>query len=167
MPEEITPPAPRILILAGAPHPQALVQSVDAATGVCVFAWLNSEGAQVDSGGSVARFIVSWEPGELPDERIYIEPTDAELAEAIANPPAEVAPVPASVTRRQLFLWLNTQGITRATLAAQLAGNEAALIELQEATEFLRTHPLVGQLGVALGLNDAQIDTAFIAAAQL
>lgn len=80
---------PRILTLTGAPHPRALVQSIDAASGLCVFAWLNADGERVDSGGSVARFIVSWEPGEFPDERVYIEPTDAELATAIANPPAE------------------------------------------------------------------------------
>lgn len=158
---------PRILILADAPHPKALVQSIDAATGLCLFAWLDANGAQVDSGGSVARFTVSWEPGEQPGERVYIEPTDAELATAIANPPAEVAPVPASVTRRQLFLWLNGQGITRAMLRDQLAGNEAALIELEEATEFQRAHPLVAQLGTALTLNSAEIDAAFREAATL
>jgi len=89
----------------------------------------------------------------------------ADIAHALANPPP--APVPASVTRRQLFLWLNTQGITRTMLRAQLAGNEAALIELEEATEFQRSHPLVAQLGAALGLDSAQIDTAFRAAAAL
>lgn len=161
------PTPPRVLTLTGAPYPKAAVQSIDAENGVCVFAWLDAEGAQVDSGGSVARFIVSWEPGESPDERVYIAPTDAELADTIANPPEEVAPIPASAARRQLFLWLNSIGITRAMLRAQLAGNEEALIELDEAQEFRREHPLVAQLGQSLGLSSAQIDDAFRAAAVL
>lgn len=89
----------------------------------------------------------------------------ADIAYAMANP--SPAPVPASVTRRQLFLWLNAQGITRAALRTQLAGNEAALIELEEATEFERTHPLVAQLGAALGLDASEIDDAFRAASAL
>lgn len=102
-------------------------------------------------------------PSGTPTEELAAE----ELAYAIANPPAFPNPVPASVTRRQLFLWLNGLGITRAALRTQLAGNEAALIELEEATEFQRAHPLVAQLGQTLGLNSAQIDDAFRAAALL
>lgn len=94
-------------------------------------------------------------------------PSEANAAADIANPAPEPQSVPASVTRRQLFLWLNSIGITRAALAAQLAGNEAALIELQEATEFRREHPLVAQLGTALGLTAPQIDAAFRAASAL
>lgn len=89
----------------------------------------------------------------------------ADITHARANPPP--APVPESVTRRQLSLWLNGLGITRAALRTQLAGNEAALIELEEATEFQRAHPLVAQLGQTLGLSSAQIDDAFRAAATL
>lgn len=102
-------------------------------------------------------------PSDIPSEAIAAE----EIAYAIAHPPAYVVPVPASVTRRQLFLWLNGLGITRAALRTQLAGNEAALIELEEATEFQRAHPLVAQLGQTLGLNSAQIDAAFRNAAGL
>ena len=102
-------------------------------------------------------------PSGAPSEEIAAE----EIADAIANPPPEVVPVPASVTRRQLFLWLNGLGITRAALRTQLAGNEAALIELEEATEFQRAHPLVTQLGQTLGLSSTQIDDAFRNAATL
>lgn len=158
---------PRILILAGAPHPKALVQSVEAATGLLLFAWLNAEGERVDSGGSVAGFTPQWTFVEGVTESVPVEPTDEILAAAIANPPAEVVPVPASVTRRQLFLWLNGLSLTRAALRTQLAGNEAALIELEEATEFQRAHPLVAQLGQTLGLSSAQIDDAFRNAATL
>lgn len=102
-------------------------------------------------------------PSGTPSEALAAD----EIAYAIANPPAFPNPVPTSVTRRQLSLWLNTQGITRAMLRTQLAGNEAALIELEEATEFQRAHPLVAQLGQTLGLGSAQIDDAFRAAALL
>ena len=102
-------------------------------------------------------------PSGTPSEELAA----SEIAFAIANPPAFPETVPASVTRRQLFLWLNSQGVTRAALAAQLAGNEAALIELEEATEFRREHPLVAQLGTALGLSSVEIDAAFIEASQL
>jgi hypothetical protein len=172
MSDETTPTEPRVLTLTGTPFPKALVQSVDAAAGVCLFAWLNAAGERVDSGGSVARFTpCSPLPPAVdaaPDApAVYPEVLDATLADAIAHPPAEIPAPPAPVTRRQLFLWLNSIGITRAMLRAQLSGNEAALIELEEAQEFRREHPLVAQLGQTLGLSSAQIDAAFRAAALL
>ncbi len=102
-------------------------------------------------------------PSGTPTEELAAE----ELTYAVAHPPAFPDPVPASVTRRQLFLWLNSIGVTRAALRAQLAGNEAALIELEEATEFQRSHPLVAQFGAALGMNSAAIDHAFRTASAL
>jgi hypothetical protein len=70
-----------------APHPQARIDSVDAATGVCIFAWLDANAAPVDSGGSVARF----EPVAIPatDPVQYAEPSNETLAAAVENPPAE------------------------------------------------------------------------------
>ncbi len=162
--------SPRILTLTGTPHPKALVQSIDAAAGVLVFAWLDADGKQVDAGGSVARFTP---PAPVAQEEDYVGPVqypevdDAVLAAAIENPPAPVIPVPASVTRRQLLLVLNTNGVTRAAVRAMLAGNEAALIEFDEASEFRRDHPLVGQLGTALGMSAGQIDSMFVNAATL
>ncbi|MBC7367557.1 MAG: hypothetical protein H7343_12250 [Undibacterium sp.] len=90
----------------------------------------------------------------------------AEIAYALAHPPVFVVPVPAAVTRRQLLQWLNAapRGITRAALSAALAGNEVALIDLQEAAEFQRTHPLVATLAAQLGID---ADTAFREAALL
>jgi hypothetical protein len=91
----------------------------------------------------------------------------AEIAAAIAAPPAFPVAVPASVTRRQLFLWLNASGVTRAQIRGLLAGDEAALIEFDEALEFRRDHPLVAQLGATFGLTAAQVDAGFRAAAAL
>jgi hypothetical protein len=99
---------------------------------------------------------------------------EAAMAIGLANQPPPPPPsVPETVTRRQLFLWLNSVGITRAAIRAQLAAipdetqREAALIEFDEAQEFARTHPLVVQLGQSLGFTNEQIDDGFRAAAAL
>lgn len=89
--------APRIVTLTGAAFPKALIQAVSAKDGVALFAWLDADGKQVDSGGSVARFtpLAPFPPAEgaSPDAApVYPEVPDATLASAIANPPT---PAPA------------------------------------------------------------------------
>lgn len=102
-------------------------------------------------------------PGGVPSPELAAE----EIAYAIANPPAFAPSVPSEVTRRQLWLQLNAMGVTRAVVKAQLAGNEAALIELEEATAYRRDNPLVQVLGASLGLTSAEIDGVFVEAAKL
>lgn len=75
--------------------------------------------------------------------------------------PIEYQPIPSEVTRRQLFLELNALGITRAAIRGMLAGNEAALIEFEEATTFARTHPLVESLGAQLQFMAWDVDDIF------
>jgi len=82
------------------------------------------------------------------------------------TPPEPEPVVPSEVTRRQLFLWLNSIGITRAQVRGMIT-TEAALIEFDEATTFARAHPLVAQLATALGLTTEQVDEAFRNAATL
>lgn len=99
--------------------------------------------------------------------------TVAALTAALATPPAPKVTVPSSVTRRQLFLWLNSQGHTRAAIRSMLdaipdaTAKEAALIEFDEARDFARDHALINQLAAALGYTAAQIDAGFIAAGAL
>lgn len=81
--------------------------------------------------------------------------------EPFTPPEPEPDPVPQEVTRRQLFLELNALGITRAAIRAMLAGNEAALIEFEEATAFARTHPLVAALAEQLQFDSAAVDDIF------
>lgn len=158
----------RIISLIGTAYPQARIDSVSPETGTVNFAWLDAGGNPVDSGGSVARFTpLAPLPAEEGEPVTYPEVSDEVLAGAIANPPAFAASVPSEVTCRQLWLALNAQGITRAAVKAQLTGNEAALIELEEAQSYWRDNPLVAMLGTALALNSAQIDAIFIAAAEL
>ncbi len=176
---ESAPPAPRVVTLTAAPHPKALIQSVSAKDGLALFAWLDSAGKQVDSGGSIARFtpLAALPPAEgaAPDApAVYPDVPDATLAAAIANPPAEVVPVPVSVTRRQLLVALFTAtGVKDTDILASLAAipdaaaRYVAEVEFKEASEFRRSHPLVAQLATQLGLSTAQVDDIFRAAAQL
>lgn len=52
-----------------------------------------------------------------------------------------------------------------ASMPASAAAREAARIEWEYATVFPRHHPLIDIIGGALGLTEAQIDNAWLAAA--
>lgn len=162
----------RVLMLTGAPHPKALVQSVDNAAGVVVFSWADADGRAVDSGNSIARFtpaVITPAEGDTP--AVYAEPSDETLAAAIVAPEPP-PPVPAWVTRRQLKQWLIEHGHLAAVEAA-LAGIEdttaraVALNWWTESNEFRRDHPLVAQLAAALGMSGEQADEAFREASSL
>lgn len=128
-------------------------------TGEIVFDRVNAEGLTLSNAHAVPFSGLDPEATELP--------TLADVLAAIASPPALPAAVPSEVTRRQLWLALNAMAVTRAAVKAQLTGNEAALIELEEATAYRRDNPLVQMLGSALGLTSAEIDGVFIEAAKL
>lgn len=173
----ITPSTPpRIVSLTGAAYPSARIDSVDAANGIATFAYLDANGAQVDSGGSLARFAPlaplppapDSKPGDAPT---YPEVPDSTLADAIANPAPEPVAVPESVTRRQLKEQLirmdRIHEVEAAVSAIPGTPGRIARNWWAEATQFERAHPLVSQLGASLGLTEAEIDAAFVAAAQL
>jgi hypothetical protein len=71
---------PRIIALTGAAWPSALITEVQD-NGVFIFSWLNQDGNPVDSGGSIGRLAEG------------VEPTDANLAAAIASPAPDPLPV--------------------------------------------------------------------------
>jgi len=85
---------------------------------------------------------------------------------------APPAPIP-SITRRQLRLWLLSNGKTDADVRAVIAAipdptqRAAALIEWEDATTYERAHPLVTMLGAALGFSAEALDAAFREAAAL
>lgn len=122
---------------------------------------------------SLRRNLTTGEIREIPDEQIAAwlaagNPKGAHYTTAweAYTPPEPEPAVPSEVTRRQLFLWLNSIGITRAQVRGMLT-TEAALIEFDEATTFARAHPLVAQLAAALGLTAEQVNEAFRNAATL
>jgi hypothetical protein len=76
-------------------------------------------------------------------------------------------PVPEVVTIRQAKLALLAGGLLDDADAAVAAAGQAAQIEWEYATEVRRDNTLVTGIGAALGLNEAQIDALFIAAAAI
>ena len=106
----------------------------------------------------------------MTGEATEIDLTPEEIA---ALPPPAPVPMPV-ITRRQLRLALLGLGLTGAQVEAKIAAmpgtpaeREAALIEWEYATTYQRNHPLVIALGAALGLTEAQIDSAWREAAAI
>ena len=165
--EESSPIPPRLVEMGeGSPHPFALIKTLDPENGFVVFDWVSSEGAKLDGGNSIARFApltADMETGE------FATLTDAEIASAILAPEPQAA-VPVKVTRRQLFLALLQvdETLTRDAIRAMLS-TEAQRIELDEAADFERAHPMVAALAAhpTLNLTSDQVDDIFRAAATL
>ncbi|MBI1620361.1 hypothetical protein [Aquamicrobium zhengzhouense] len=86
-------------------------------------------------------------------------------------PPLE--PVYEPLTARQLRLGLIGAGVSLADVDAAIdgipdeAGREVARVEWEYASQFEREHPLIGQVGSALGMSAEDINTAWLAAADL
>jgi len=86
---------------------------------------------------------------------------------------AAPSPFPApTLTARQLRLGLISAGITLVSVEAAIAAipddNERAVasVEWQYASQYRRDHPLIAQIGMALGLQPEVIDNLWAAAAQ-
>jgi hypothetical protein len=98
--------------------------------------------------------------GDLWDGEVFVPPEPP--------PPA----VPAAVTRFQARKKLLLAGLLDAVEPAINAIPDAmqrrlAMIEWQDAQEFMRQRPLVVAIGAALGLSSAELDTLFIEASAL
>jgi hypothetical protein len=80
---------------------------------------------------------------------------------------------PESVTATQIRLWLIQNNISLAQINAVIENIEDSLlrdktaIQWEYAPYIERNHPLVESIGSILGLNSAQIDSAFIEASKL
>lgn len=85
----------------------------------------------------------------------------------------EPSPSLPSLTARQLRLGLLSAGITPAMVEAEIeqitneTDRETAKIEWEYASEYQRDHPLIDQLGLALGLSEDDINTMWLSAATL
>ena len=79
--------------------------------------------------------------------------------------------VPASVSARQIRLWLLRQGISLAVVDAAIDAipdqlqRDSVRVEWDYAPYVERTHPMLVPLAAALGLTEAQVDQAFVEAA--
>jgi hypothetical protein len=79
--------------------------------------------------------------------------------------------VPASVSARQIRLWLLRQGISLAAVDASIDAipdqlqRDSVRVEWDYAPYVERSHPMLVPLAAALGLTEQQVDQAFIEAA--
>jgi hypothetical protein len=90
------------------------------------------------------------------------------------NQSADFTPaVPASVSARQIRLWLVAHGVSLAAVEAAIDAIPDALqrdsvrVEWEYAPYVERSHPMLVPLAAALGLTEAQVDQAFVEAATL
>jgi hypothetical protein len=80
-------------------------------------------------------------------------------------------PTPASVSARQIRLWLLGKGVSMAAVDAAInalpdaAEREAVQVEWEYAPYVERSHPMLVPLAAALGLTEEQVDQAFVEAA--
>lgn len=79
--------------------------------------------------------------------------------------PLPPAPIPQTVSMRQARLALLEAGLLDTVSTAMQGAGQAEQIEWEYATEVRRDSALVAAMAVALGLNDAQLDALFVAAA--
>ena len=81
--------------------------------------------------------------------------------------------VPASVSARQIRLWILRQGINLAQVAAAIDAipdqlqRDSVRVEWDYAPYVERSHPFLIPLAAALGLTEEQVDQAFVEASQL
>ncbi len=86
---------------------------------------------------------------------------------------SESPAVPASVSARQIRLWLVARGVSMAAVDAAIDAIPDALqrdsvrVEWEYAPYVERSHPMLVPLAAALGLTEAQVDQAFVEAATL
>jgi hypothetical protein len=79
-------------------------------------------------------------------------------------------PTPATVSARQIRLWLIRQGINLAQVDAAIGAipdqleRDSLRVEWQHAPYVERTHPMLVPLAAALGLTEEQVDQAFVEA---
>jgi hypothetical protein len=78
--------------------------------------------------------------------------------------------VPASVSARQIRLWILRQGISLSQVDAAIDAipdqlqRDSVRVEWDYAPYVERSHPMLVPLAAALGLSEAQVDQAFVEA---
>jgi hypothetical protein len=128
--------------------------------------------AVLDDQGRVVTFVrldvpEGWTP---PDECTAVP--DDELPSGWKRA-ADSSPVPASVSARQIRLWLVSHGIALTTIEAAIDSivdtltRETVRVEWEYAPVIERAHPWLVPLASALGLDEAGVDQAFREAATL
>jgi hypothetical protein len=130
--------------------------------------YTQAEDAPLSAGSKAAWATYRQALRDLPDTVTEGQPV------AWPTPPgADTTAVPASVSARQIRLWLVTHGITLAAVEAAIDAipdatqRETVRIEWEYAPYILRSHPMLIPLAAAFSLTSAQVDAAFTEAATL
>lgn len=125
-----------------------------------------------ESDGRVVTFVrvdvpEGWTP---PDGTRAIPSADLPGGWVMAE---DESPVPASVTARQIRLWLVGHGVSLATVEAAIdsiadvSTRDSVRVEWEYAPYVERSHPWLVPLASALGLDEAAVDHAFREASTL
>ncbi|MCK1742170.1 hypothetical protein IVA80_15200 [Bradyrhizobium sp. 139] len=117
------------------------------------------------------RFVERW-LSDAPPSPFYAEISrsvvfDGSKVVVIVGYEASPSIVPQSVTPRQARLALLGAGLLDQVESTVTAAGGATYITWGYATEFLRSDPLIVQIGASLGLTDQQIDDLFRTASTL
>jgi hypothetical protein len=89
------------------------------------------------------------------------------------SPYNDVPSVPASVSARQIRLWLLRQGISLAAVDAAIDAipdqlqRDSVRVEWEYAPYVERSHPMLVPLAASLSLDESQVDQAFVEAAEI
>lgn len=128
--------------------------------------------AILNSVGQVVTFVRDDVPaGWTPPEGCTAIP-ESELPAGWERAP-DTSPVPASVTARQIRLWLVSHGVSLAAVESAIDGiadqtqRDSVRVEWEYAPYVERSHPMLVPLASALGLSEEQVDAAFREAASL
>jgi hypothetical protein len=118
--------------------------------------------------------IAAWVAAENPKAALWTLLPARPSADATWNGSEWVVPtppIPASVSARQIRLWLIQHGVSLSQVDAAIASIEDPMqrdsvqVEWEYAPYVERAHPMLIPLAAALGLTEAQVDQAFIEAA--
>lgn len=111
---------------------------------------------------------------EIISERIVqIEDDGVIITRTWEDNPPLIPEIPASISPRQIRLWLIDHNISLSNIDDAINNiediylKEKTKVEWQYSPYIERQHPMISMLGQQLGLNSEQIDAAFIEAAQL
>lgn len=118
--------------------------------------------------------VAAWEEAGNPKAAAWtlLPPRPSPDAQWIAGAWVIPAPeVPASVSPRQLRIWLVTHGVSLESVAAAIAAipddtqRQIAQIEWEFSPYYERNHQMLQSIASSLGLTEAQVDDAFREAA--
>jgi hypothetical protein len=128
--------------------------------------------AIMDNEGRVLTFVRPDVPdGWVPPEGCTAVQAD-ELPAGWQHAP-DNSPVPPSISARQIRLWLVRHGVSLAMVEAAIDGiadavtRESVRVEWEYAPHVERTHAWLVPMAAALGLTEAQVDSAFREASTL